>query len=45
MTKEEALEKLNELAGGEGQDEVYERGEVAADGEPSLVYDAVKSND
>lgn len=45
MTKEEALEKLNELAGGEGQDEVYERGEVAADGEPRLVYDAVKSND
>lgn len=45
MTREEALEKLNELAGGEGQDEVYERGEVAADGEPRLVYDAVKSND
>ena len=45
MTKEEALEKLNELAGGEGQDEVYERGEVAANGEPRLVYDAVKSND
>lgn len=45
MTEQEALKRLNELVKAEGQDEIYKRGEVAADGEPRLVYDVAKSND